>query len=72
MRYYVKLKDGVVLSEPRVVSVNPHDSPNTNWSYQQMKLNGYCYVDLSAADDEYRYISDPIVSGYSESYPLLK
>ena len=72
MKHFVKVKDGVVITQPSLISSNPSDSPNTEWSYKQMILNGFYATDISSANDEYRDLSKPKINGDCVEYPLLK
>lgn len=52
MRYFVRVQDGKVISEPAVISDERTASPNTMWSPGQMALNGMVEVDIECGPME--------------------
>ena len=70
MRYYVKLINGAIIGAPRLISQSEGDSPNINWSKDQMKLNNFVEVDLNYnPETETIDLSSPIISGNSVTFP---
>lgn len=45
--HYVEFVDGKVVGLPKAISNSPTDSPNTQWSFEQMVLNNFAYCDVS-------------------------
>ncbi len=72
IRYYVKVESGVVVLGPKVLSSNPTDSPNTEWSKGQMKLNGFYEVSVECNElKEYRDLNNPTITSDGVSYPII-
>lgn len=72
MKYFVILRNGQVLDGPFIVSSSPSDSPNIEWSDDQMAKNNFAYVDLD--HDKYSESIDyenPVIDGMSVSYPRI-
>ncbi len=68
-RYYVKFKNGVLLSTPKVISGSETETPNTSWSKDQMKLNDFFEVDINFDPlTETIDLLNPVVSGESVIY----
>ena len=44
--HYVKIENGLVVSEPKVLSTSPAASPNTEWKPEQLALNGFVLIDV--------------------------
>lgn len=72
MNYYVKVVDGEVKGLPQVLSPYNSDTPNANWSIDQMRLNGFfiVYLDFDPKTQKVDY-DNPIVSEESVVYPIL-
>lgn len=70
MRYYVRLSEfGAVIGYPQVLSNNPSDSPNEQWSDEQLKKNGIIIVDIDCDDMIERIDFDhPIIDNGKVTY----
>lgn len=44
--HFVKVENGVVVSEPKRVSVSPTDSPNVDWKPEQLAIHGFVLIDV--------------------------
>jgi hypothetical protein len=44
--FYVKVENGVVVTEPKRVSTAATDSPNADWKPEQMALHGFVVIDI--------------------------
>jgi hypothetical protein len=72
MKHFVKVKNGIVVDGPKVLSDNPSDSPNSQWKNEQLSLNSYFIVDL-ACDECMEKIdyANPVVSKDSVTYKRI-
>ena len=70
MRHYVKVANGVIVDGPREISSGGSESPNTGWSGEQMKLNGFFEVNLEYnPDTETVDYQNPTITADSVTYP---
>lgn len=44
--FYVKVENGVVVTQPKRVSTSPSDSPNTDWKAEQLAIHGFVLIDI--------------------------
>ena len=46
-RYYVKVVDGVIVDGPKEISESQKESPNVEWTREQMNRHGFFEVDVT-------------------------
>ena len=71
-RYYVTVKDGQVIHEPKEIGSLHSDAPNLFWKAEQMALHGFVEVDLNYDKvTESIDLDNPVINKGSVTYPRI-